>query len=47
MARYVPPDGFSAWEGLAREMGFPAVYSGVFVRSSYNAGELAGRHGLR
>lgn len=47
VARYVPPGGFTAWERLARELGFPTVYSGVFVRSSYNAGELAGRHGLR
>lgn len=47
VARYVPPEGFADWERLARDLGFPTVYSGVFVRSSYNAGEVAGRHGAR
>jgi lipoic acid synthetase len=41
--RYVPPEGFLRFERLARELGFPTVYSGVFVRSSFNAEEVAGR----
>ena len=38
--RYVPPEGFAAYERAARAMGFPTVYSGVFVRSSFNAEEV-------
>jgi len=38
--RFVPPEGFQRFEVVAREMGFPTVYSGVFVRSSYNAQEV-------
>ena len=38
--RYVPPEGFAAWERAARALGFPTVYSGVFVRSSFNAEEV-------
>jgi lipoic acid synthetase len=44
--RYVDPLGFRAYEATARALGFPAVYSGVFVRSSFNADEVAHRHGL-
>ena len=40
VARYVPPDVFAAYEACAREMGFPTVYSGVFVRSSFHAEEV-------
>jgi lipoic acid synthetase len=40
VARYVTPDGFSRFEDEARAMGFPTVYSGVFVRSSFNAEEV-------
>ena len=39
--RYVPPAGFEAYAARARAMGFPSVYSGVFVRSSFNAEEVA------
>jgi lipoic acid synthetase len=42
--RYVAPEGFEALARGARSLGIPTVYSGVFVRSSYNAGEVAGRH---
>jgi len=35
--RYVTPDAFERLGNEARAMGFAAVYSGVFVRSSYNA----------
>jgi lipoic acid synthetase len=38
--RYVPPEGFLAYEHEARALGFPTVYSGVFVRSSFNAEEV-------
>ncbi len=43
--RYVPPEGFQRFEERARSLGFPTVYSGVFVRSSFNAEEVALRHG--
>jgi len=46
VARYVPPEQFLDYERQARELGFATVYSGVFVRSSFNAEGLAGRHGL-
>jgi lipoic acid synthetase len=39
--RYVPPEGFRRYEQDARALGFPVVYSGVFVRSSFNAEERA------
>jgi lipoic acid synthetase len=42
--RYVPPEGFRRYEARARVLGFPTVYSGVFVRSSFNAEEVAQRH---
>jgi lipoic acid synthetase len=38
--RYVTPDEFRAYEAAARSLGFERVYSGVFVRSSFNAEEL-------
>jgi lipoic acid synthetase len=41
--RYVTPEGFEALAERARALGFPTVYSGVFVRSSFNAEEVAGR----
>ncbi len=40
VARYVTPDGFRGFEDAARTLGFPTVYSGVFVRSSFNAEEV-------
>ncbi|HEX6737218.1 MAG TPA: lipoyl synthase, partial [Vicinamibacteria bacterium] len=42
VARYLAPEGFTRLERLAAEMGFPTVYAGVFVRSSFNAEEVAG-----
>lgn len=42
--RYVPPEGFRRIEARARALGFPTVYSGVFVRSSFNAEEIALQH---
>jgi len=38
--RYVAPDAFRALEAEARAIGFPTVYAGVFVRSSFNAEEV-------
>jgi lipoic acid synthetase len=40
VARFVPPEEFAEIEAEARSLGFPAVASGPFVRSSYNAGAL-------
>jgi lipoic acid synthetase len=40
VARYVTPAAFRAFEDEARTIGFPKVYSGVFVRSSFNAEEV-------
>ncbi len=44
VARYLPPEGFEALAAGARALGFPTVHAGVFVRSSYNAEEVAARH---
>lgn len=38
--RFVHPDEFEMWRQTALEMGFAAVASGPFVRSSYHAKEL-------
>jgi len=38
--RYVTPEGFRRLEERARALGFPTVYAGVFVRSSFNAEEV-------
>jgi lipoic acid synthetase len=38
--RYVTPEGFRRFEDDAHALGFPTVYSGVFVRSSFNAEEV-------
>ena len=38
--RYVRPEAFEALAAEARALGFPTVYAGVFVRSSYNAFEV-------
>ena len=40
VARYVPPAEFDRWGDEARALGLPTVYSGVFVRSSFNAEEV-------
>jgi len=47
VARYVTPAGFRAFEDEARTIGFPTVYSGVFVRSSFNAEEVYRGRGAR
>jgi lipoic acid synthetase len=37
--RYVPPEEFDHWHGIALRMGFQQVASGPLVRSSYQARE--------
>jgi lipoic acid synthetase len=44
VARYVTPAGFDDFASHARALGIPTVYSGIFVRSSFNAEEVAIRH---
>jgi lipoic acid synthetase len=44
VARYVTPAGFEGLARQARALGIPTVYSGVFVRSSFNAEEVAALH---
>ena len=41
VAEFVPPSVFVALEAEAEALGFVAVASAPFVRSSYHAGELA------
>jgi lipoate synthase len=43
----VTPAAFRAFEERARALGFPTVYSGVFVRSSFNAEEIYRAGGRR
>ncbi len=38
--RFVPPEEFTQWGELASRMGFLAVASGPFVRSSFKAAEI-------
>jgi lipoic acid synthetase len=38
--RFVTPEGFESLREAALSLGFPTVYSGVFVRSSFNASEV-------
>lgn len=38
--RYLLPEEFNRVEVLARQIGFPVVFSGPLVRSSYHAGEV-------
>jgi lipoic acid synthetase len=45
--RYVRPEAFRELEARARAIGFPTVYSGVFVRSSFNAEEVYRAGGAR
>jgi lipoic acid synthetase len=39
--RYIPPEEFSEYKRLGREMGFQHVEAGPLVRSSYHADEAA------
>jgi lipoic acid synthetase len=45
--RFVTPAAFHALEERARAIGFPTVYSGVFVRSSFNAEDVYRSGGSR
>jgi lipoyl synthase len=45
--RYLKPEAFRSFEDEARAIGFPTVYSGVFVRSSFNAEEVYRSGGAR
>ncbi|MEA3358962.1 MAG: lipoyl synthase, partial [Thermodesulfobacteriota bacterium] len=38
--RFVTPEEFDNWRDTALEIGFTEVFSGPFVRSSYNAREM-------
>ena len=38
--RYLTPEGFRRLADRGRALGFPTVYSGVFVRSSFNAEDV-------
>jgi lipoic acid synthetase len=40
VARFVEPEQFERWKTLGESMGFAAVASGPFVRSSYHAHEV-------
>lgn len=44
VARFVDPEGFRRLEAEATSLGFPTVFSGVFVRSSFHAGEVYRGH---
>lgn len=46
VARYVPPDEFSALGAKAKALGFATVYAGPLVRSSFNAHEVAQLEGI-
>ena len=43
--RFVHPDEFVRWETTAYELGFKAVASGPFVRSSYHAADMFNLNG--
>jgi len=45
--RFVTPDEFEAYRAFAEEVGFAAVASGPFVRSSYEADSLLRTTGMR
>lgn len=38
--RFVTPETFALYEKMGKNIGIPSVYSGPFVRSSYNAGQF-------
>jgi lipoic acid synthetase len=43
VVEYVHPSVFDEYRSIGEDMGFAAVFSGPFVRSSYMADEVAGR----
>jgi lipoic acid synthetase len=40
VVRYIPPEKFEAYKKIGEEMGFKAVASGPFVRSSFHASQM-------
>lgn len=40
VVRYIPPEEFVEYKNIGEEMGFKAVFSGPFVRSSFHAQEV-------
>ena len=40
VSRYIPPEEFEEYQRIAEKLGFGAVASGCFVRSSFNAREM-------
>lgn len=40
VVRFIPPEEFEKYKAIAKEMGFKAVASGPFVRSSFHASEM-------
>jgi len=40
VVRYIPPEEFQEYKGIGEKMGFKAVASGPFVRSSFHASEM-------
>jgi lipoic acid synthetase len=38
--RYIPPEEFETYKRIGEKMGFRAVASGPFVRSSFHASEM-------
>ena len=41
--RYIPPEEFEEYKRVGEEMGFQAVASGPFIRSSFHAAQMFGR----
>ncbi len=44
VARYIPPEEFEKYRIKGEGMGFKAVASGPFVRSSFHASQMFGKH---
>lgn len=44
VVRYIPPEEFEKYRMKGQEMGFKAVASGPFVRSSFHASQMFGKH---
>ena len=47
VVRYVTPEEFEEWKKVGEEMGFQAVASGPFVRSSFHASQMFERKGKK
>jgi lipoic acid synthetase len=40
VVRYIPPEGFEEYKRIGKTMGFKAVASAPFVRSSFHASQM-------